>query len=100
MMPYTPQIDWTGGECPLHIRLIDGVPVLFDDRGRMVKGQVSVKVESAVDKMMGVTATILVEREPSLSAAEAKEEAERREIVRQAIRDMTEEAKARGTRLF
>jgi hypothetical protein len=61
-MPYIPVVQWSGEECPLHLRLINGVPVLFDDRGRSVSGQVRLTVDAGVNEMTTVTATILLER--------------------------------------
>ena len=39
-------------ECPCHVRMIDGVPILFTDRGEVVAGQIECAVFGAVNEMV------------------------------------------------
>lgn len=53
------------GEYPrisVHVRLINGFPVLFTERGEVVSGQRSITVEAPWEDVVSVTAKILVRR--------------------------------------
>lgn len=48
----------------LHLRIIDGCPVLFTERGEYVRGQRGCVVHARMDDVVQVDADILVERAP------------------------------------
>jgi hypothetical protein len=47
----------------VHVRMVDGVPVLFTERGELVNGQVSCSVAGAVDCVVTADVKINLERQ-------------------------------------
>lgn len=66
-MPYTPKgirIPPDTSRIDVHVRLIDGIPVLFTERGEMINGQKEIKLHAGVDEVTEVTVAINVEKRP------------------------------------
>lgn len=64
-MPYTGKVNVPPGtpRIALCVRMVDGCPLLFTDRGEVVTGQRLVTVSSGIGRVTSVTAEIYVERE-------------------------------------